>query len=99
MESIEEPISNPLPNRGVRQVKKKKRTSKEFKLFAQIRENEMSQVILELGSNVNTLPKSSWEQMGIPKMVWSPIQLLLVNEFKIYPIGRLKNALVDLDGI
>lgn len=37
--------------------------------------------------------------MGRPKLVWSPIQLRLANQFKIYHVGRLENVLVDLDGV
>ena len=73
MEVQDELISAPFPKRGVRQVKKKKRTRKEFKFFKDIGGYEMNQVILDLGSDVNILPKNSWEQMGKPKLVWSPI--------------------------
>lgn len=59
----------------------------------------MNQVILDLGSNVNILPKKTWEQMSKPKLVWSPIQLRLANQYKIYPVGRRENVLVDLKGI
>lgn len=59
----------------------------------------MNLVILYLGLDVNILPKNSWEQMGKLKLVWSPIQLHLAIQFKIYPIGRLENVIVDMDGI
>jgi hypothetical protein len=36
---------------------------------------DMDGVMLDLGSDVNILPKKSWEVMGKPKLVWSPIQL------------------------
>jgi hypothetical protein len=48
---------------------------------------DMDGVMLDLGSDVNILPKKSWEVMGKPKLVWSPIQLRLSNQYKIYPIG------------
>ena len=37
----------------------------------------MNSVILDLVSDVNILPKKTWEQRGKPKMVWSPIKLWL----------------------
>ena len=37
--------------------------------------------------------------MGKPKMVWSPIKLRLVNKYKIYPIGRLRDVEVNTDGV
>lgn len=39
----------------------------------------MDQVILNLGSNANVLPKKTWECMGRPVLQWSPIQLCMVN--------------------
>jgi hypothetical protein len=34
--------------------------------------------------------------MGNPKLVYSPIQLLLANQDRIFPIGWLENVEVDL---
>lgn len=48
---------------------------------------------------MNILPKKSWEQVGKPKLVWSPVQLHLANQYKIYPIGRFQQALVDINGV
>jgi len=50
-----------------------------MRLATQIGEYEMDQVILDLGSDVNVLPKQNWEQMGIPMLQWSPIQLRMEN--------------------
>jgi hypothetical protein len=50
-------------------------------------------VILDLGSDVNVLPKQTWEMMGKPELVWSPIQLRLMNQHKIVPIGQLTEYL------
>ena len=44
--------------------KHKARTEREMRLTAQIGEYEMDLVILDLGSNVNVLPKQIWERMG-----------------------------------
>lgn len=34
-------------------------------------------------------PKNSWEMMGRPHLVFSPIQFPLANQYRIYPIGCL----------
>jgi len=39
---------------------------REMRLTMQIREYEMDQVILDLGSDANILPKQTWERMGRP---------------------------------
>jgi len=54
-------------------------TRREMILIAQIGEFEMDQVILDLGSNANVLPKQTWEHMGRPALQWSPIQLRMEN--------------------
>jgi len=51
------------------------RTRREIRLTVQIGEYEMDQVILDLGSDMNVLPKQAWERMGTPMLQWSPIQL------------------------
>ena len=71
----------------------------EMRLNAQIGEYDMTDVILDLGSEVNALTKHTWEQMGKPTLEWSPIQLRLANQQKIVPLGRFPNVLVDIDGI
>ena len=40
------------------------RTGHEMRLTAHIREYEMDQVILDLGSNANVMLKQAWERMG-----------------------------------
>jgi hypothetical protein len=55
----------------VNQVLCKKRTNIESKLNGQIREYDMDNVILDLGSDVNVLSRKTWEMMGKPKLVWS----------------------------
>ena len=51
------------------------RTGREMRLNVQIGEYDMTDVILDLGSEVNVLTKQTWEQMAKPTLVWSPIQL------------------------
>jgi hypothetical protein len=48
---------------------------------------------------VNILPKKYWELMGKPNLVWSPIQLRLANQYQIYPIGRLEQVEVNIEGV
>jgi hypothetical protein len=55
--------------------------------------------MLDLGSDVNILPKKTWEAMGNPKLVYSPIQLCMANQYCIYHVGRLQNVEVDLAGV
>ena len=59
----------------------------------------MGNVILDLGLDVNILPKKTWEAMGEPTLWYSNIQLKLANQQRVIPIGRLKNTIVDLDGV
>ena len=65
-----------------------------MRLRIQIKDYELDEVILDMGSEVNFLTKKTWELMGRPKLCYSPIQLKLVN-----PLGRLSNILVNIDGV
>eukprot|EP00253_Pinus_taeda_P006591 PITA_06591 len=49
-----------------------------MQLTAQIGDYEMDQIILDLGSNANVLPKQTWERMGKPTLHWYPIQLWML---------------------
>jgi len=55
-------------------------TGREMRLTAQISEYEMDKVILDLGLDVNVLPKKKQEHMGMPALQWSLIQLRMVNQ-------------------
>ena len=70
-----------------------------MRLHAQIGDYDMTDIILDLGSEVNLLTKQTWEQMGKPTFEWSPIQLRLVNQQKIVALGRFPSVLVDIDGV
>ena len=61
-------------------INRVQRTGREMRLNAQIGEYDMTDVILDLGSEVNVLTKQTWEQMGKPTLGWSPIQLRLANQ-------------------
>jgi hypothetical protein len=68
-------------------------------LNANIGDFNMGDIILDLGSEVNVLPKKTWEAMGEPQLGYSPIQLKLENQHRVVPLGILKGIPVDLDGI
>jgi hypothetical protein len=59
----------------------------------------MGDIILDLGLEVNFLPKKTWQCMGEPTLGYLPIQMKLENQHKILPVGRLKGVTVDLDGV
>jgi len=44
-----------------------------MRLTMQIGEYEMDQIILDLGFDVNVLPKKTWERMGRLALQWYPI--------------------------
>jgi hypothetical protein len=57
----------------VNEVHKKRRTSREFRLNANIGDLNMRDIILDLGSEVNVLPKKTWEVVWEPTLGYSPI--------------------------
>jgi hypothetical protein len=71
---------DPLLNREVHQIYKKRRTNKELHLNAQIGEYDIDYVILNLGSEVNVTTKQTWALMGKPKLIYSPIRLSMANQ-------------------
>lgn len=85
--------------REVNNLHRQKRTGKEMRLSAQIGEHDMDQVILDQGSAPNVLTKKKWEFMGKPKLKWSPIQLIMENQQKIVPLGRLSGITTDIEGV
>jgi hypothetical protein len=56
----------------------------------------MGDITLDLGSEVNVLPKKTCECVGQPALVYSPIQLNLENKYRVIQIGRLKRIPMDL---
>ena len=55
--------------------------------------------MLDLGSDINILPRKTWEALGWPWMTYLPIQLRMVNQYCIVPIGRLEEVEVDIAGV
>ena len=62
-----------LEHKIFNQVRKKRITSREFKLNENIGDFNMGDIILDLGSEVNVLPKKTWESMGGPTLGYSPV--------------------------
>jgi len=58
----------------------------------------MDQIILDLGSNANILPRQTWERMGQPTLQGSSIQWQMENQQKIVPMGRPKGITIDIAG-
>ena len=79
--------------------KHKRHTGREMRLTVQIGNYEMDQVVLDLGSDANVLPKQTWQRMGEPKLEWSTIQLRMANQQKIIPLGVLPKIVVDITGL
>ena len=63
----------------VNQVRKKRRTSREFRLNSSIGYFNMGDIILDLGSEFNVLPMKTCKAMGETQLRYSPIQLKLEN--------------------
>jgi hypothetical protein len=77
----------------------RRRMSREFRLNVNIKDFNMGDIILDLGSEVNVLPKMTWKCMGEPTLGYSPVQLKLANQHRFLPIGILKGVTVNLDGV
>jgi hypothetical protein len=88
-----------LEHKRVNHVYKKKRTSREFRLNAKNGYFNMGDIILELGSEINVMPKKTWESMGEPTLGFSHSQLNLGNLHRVVPIGKFKGIPIDLDGV
>jgi hypothetical protein len=70
---------DPLLNKVVHQLSKKRRTNKELHLNAQIGEYDIDYVVLDLGLEVNVMTKQTWELMEKPKLIYSPIKLRMAR--------------------
>jgi hypothetical protein len=86
-------------SRDVNQVSRKIRTNKELHLSAQIGYYDVDYVVLDLGSEVNVMTKKTWELMGKPRLIYSPIRLRMANQQAVSPFGRLEHVPVDVDGV
>ena len=66
---------------------------------ANIRDFNIGDIILDLESEVNVLPKKTWQCMREPTLGYSHVYLKLANQHIVLPIGRLKGVTIDLDGV
>jgi hypothetical protein len=92
-------VEGKLEQKTVNHLHTRRRTSREFRLNANIGYFNMGNIILDLGFEVNVLPKKTWQCMGDPTLGYPPVQLNLANQQRVMPIGRLKGVIVDLDGV
>jgi hypothetical protein len=76
-----------------------RRTSRELRMNANVGDFNMGYIILDLGFEVNVLPKKTWQCMGDATLGYSSIQLKLANQHRVVPTGRLECVKVDLDGV
>jgi hypothetical protein len=90
---------NPLLNKLVHQLSKKRRTNKELHLNSQIGEYDMDYVVIDLGSEVNVMTKQTWALMGKPRLIYSPIRLRMANQKVVIPFGRLEQVHVDINRV
>jgi hypothetical protein len=90
---------DPLLNRAVHQVSRKRRTNKELHLNAQIGDYDIDYVVLDLRSEVNVMTKQTWALMGKPKLIYSPIRLGMANQQAVSPFGRLEHVPMDINGV
>jgi hypothetical protein len=78
---------------------RKKRSKREFRLKAHIEDCEISNFMLDFGSDVNIVPTNTWEAMGKPNIDYSHGQLRMANQYCIYHIVRLQKIEVDISRI
>jgi hypothetical protein len=76
---------DPLLNRVVHQIGKKRRTNKELHLNSQIGEYDIDYVVLDIGLKVNVMTKQTWALMGKPRLIYSPIRLRMDNQQVVSP--------------
>jgi hypothetical protein len=92
-------VEGKLEQNTVNHLHTRRRTSREFRLNANIGDFNMGDVIIDLGSEMNVLPKKTWQRMGEPTLGCSRVQLKLENHHILLPIGILKGVTIDLDGV
>jgi hypothetical protein len=92
-------VEGNLEKKTVNHLHTRRRTSREFKMNSNIGDFNMGDIILDLGFEVNVLPKKTCKCMGEPTLGYSPVQLKLENQHRVFPIGRLKGVTIDLDGV
>jgi hypothetical protein len=71
---------DPLLNKSLHHLFKKRRTNKELHLNAQIGEYDIDYVVLDLDSEVNVMTNQTWALMGKTKLIYSPIRIRMANQ-------------------
>jgi hypothetical protein len=99
LEKCSSDMEQKLELKTVNHLHTRRRTSRELRLNANIGDFNMGDITLDLGSEVNVLPKATWKCMGEPTLGYSIVQLKLANQHIVLPIGRIKGVTVDLDGV
>jgi hypothetical protein len=92
-------VEGKLEHKTVNHLHTIRRTSREFRLNDNIGDFNMGDIILDLGSEINVLPKKTWKCMGEPTLGYSPIQLKLSNQHRVLPIRRIKGVTIDMYGV
>lgn len=74
-------------------------TCREFRLDTQSNGFEVKNVMLDLGSDINILPKESWEALGQPKLIYFLVKLRMASQYCIYHAERLENMEVNVASV
>jgi hypothetical protein len=90
---------DPLLNRAVHQIGKRRRKDKELHLNSQIGKYDIDYVVLDLGSEVNVMIKKTWALMEKPKLLYFPIRIRMANQHAVKPFGLLEHIPVDIDKV
>jgi hypothetical protein len=90
---------DPLLNKVVHQLYKKRRKNKEIHLNAQNGEYDIDYEVLDLESEVNVMTKQTWELMGKPKLIYYPIRLRMANQQVVSLLVILEHIPVDIDEV
>ena len=78
---------DPLLNKTIHKISKKRRTNKELQRNAHNGEYAIDYVVLDLGLEVNVMTKQTWALMGKPKLIYYPIRLCMANKQAVSPFG------------
>lgn len=85
--------SNGKTQKYIRRVKiNKRRTGKVFRVNNQVVGFQIKDTMLDLGLDVNILPREVWEALGKVRLTYLPIQLCMANQYCIVPVGRLEEV-------
>ena len=80
-------------------MERRKRTSKEFIFDENVGDYEIENIMLDMGYDVNILPKSNWEMMRKSRLTWLLIHLRLAIQHHIFTISRMMSVPVEIDGV